>query len=30
MNIIETIENEQMRVDIPDFRAGDTIRVHAR
>ena len=30
MNIIETIENEQMRVDIPDFRAGDTIKVHAR
>jgi len=30
MNIIETLENEQMRVDIPDFRPGDTIRVHAR
>ena len=30
MNLLENIEKEQMRVDIPDFRAGDTIRVHAR
>ncbi len=30
MNILENIEKEQMRVDIPDFKAGDTIRVHAR
>ena len=30
MDIIETIEKEQMRLDIPDFKAGDTIRVHAR
>lgn len=30
MNIIDTLEKEQMRVDIPDFKAGDTIRVHAR
>jgi large subunit ribosomal protein L19 len=30
MNIVETLENEQMRVDIPAFKAGDTIRVHAR
>ena len=29
-NIIENIEKEQMRVDIPDFKPGDTIRVHAR
>jgi large subunit ribosomal protein L19 len=29
-NIIENIEKEQMRTDIPDFKAGDTIRVHAR
>ena len=28
--IIDNIEKEQMRVDIPDFKAGDTIRVHAR
>jgi large subunit ribosomal protein L19 len=30
MNIIDALENEQMRVDIPDFKTGDTIRVHAR
>ena len=30
MNIIENLEKEQMRVDIPDFKPGDTIRVHAR
>lgn len=30
MNIIENLEKEQMRTDIPDFKAGDTIKVHAR
>ncbi len=30
MNITEMIEKEQMRGDIPDFRAGDTVKVHAR
>ncbi len=30
MDVIDNIEKEQMRVDIPDFKAGDTIRVHAR
>ena len=30
MNIIENLEKEQMRLDIPDFKAGDTIKVHAR
>ncbi len=30
MNIIETLEKEQMRLDVPDFKPGDTIRVHAR
>jgi large subunit ribosomal protein L19 len=30
MNIIDNIEREQMRVDIPDFHVGDTIKVHAR
>ncbi len=29
-NIVENIEREQMRIDIPDFKAGDTIKVHAR
>jgi large subunit ribosomal protein L19 len=30
MDIIEGLEREQMRLDIPDFRPGDTIKVHAR
>ena len=30
MDIVETIEKEQMRLDIADFKPGDTIRVHAR
>lgn len=30
MDIIQSLEREQMRIDIPDFRAGDTIRVHAK
>ncbi|MBW1797253.1 MAG: 50S ribosomal protein L19 [Deltaproteobacteria bacterium] len=30
MNIIEAIEKEQMRGDIPDFRPGDTVKVHAK
>ena len=30
MDIIEAIEREQMRLDIPDFRAGDTVKVHAK
>ncbi|MFH1243291.1 MAG: 50S ribosomal protein L19 [Pseudomonadota bacterium] len=30
MNVIETLENEQMRTDIPHFGPGDTVRVHAR
>ena len=29
-NIIENLEKEQMRLDIPDFKPGDTIRVHAK
>ncbi|WP_285213647.1 50S ribosomal protein L19 [Lactiplantibacillus plantarum] len=28
--LIEKITNEQLRTDIPDFRAGDTVGVHAR
>ena len=28
--LIEMISSEQLRTDIPDFRAGDTVRVHAR
>ncbi len=30
MDIIEAIEREQMRLDIPDFRSGDTVKVHAK
>jgi large subunit ribosomal protein L19 len=29
-NIIERIDREQMRYDVPDFRAGDSVRVHIR
>ncbi len=28
MNIIENIEREQLRADIPAFKAGDTVKVH--
>lgn len=30
MNIINVIEQEQLRQDIPAFRAGDTVRVHVK
>jgi large subunit ribosomal protein L19 len=30
MNVMEMIEREQMRGDIPDFRTGDTIKVFVR
>ena len=30
MNIIETLEKEQLRSDIPAFGPGDTLRVHAK
>jgi len=30
MNILEMLEKEQMRIDVPDFRPGDTVKVHAR
>ena len=30
MNIIETLEKEQMRDDIPKFGPGDTVKVHAK
>ena len=28
--LIESITKEQLRTDLPDFNAGDTVRVHAR
>ena len=30
MNIINVLEHEQLRTDIPEFRAGDTVRVHVK
>ena len=30
MNIIETLEKEQLRSDIPAFGPGDKVRVHAK
>lgn len=30
MNMLEQIENAYLRDDIPDFRPGDTVRVHVR
>ncbi|KUJ96572.1 MAG: large subunit ribosomal protein [Desulfonauticus sp.] len=30
MNILEKIEREQMRMDLPKFKAGDTVKVHVR
>ncbi len=30
MNFIQEIENEHMRLDIPEFRSGDTVKVHLR
>ena len=30
MNILDRIDQEQMRFDLPEFRPGDTIKVHIR
>ena len=30
MNPIEAVEREQLRSDIPDFKPGDTVRVHVK
>ncbi|ABB37896.1 ribosomal protein L19 [Oleidesulfovibrio alaskensis G20] len=30
MNIIKKIELEQMRLDIPKFKSGDSVKVHMR
>lgn len=30
MDLIKKIENEHRRLDLPDFRAGDTIKVYMR
>ena len=30
MRVIEQLEKEQMRMDLPDFRPGDTVKVHVK
>lgn len=30
MNPVELVEREQLRTDLPDFKVGDTIRVHVK
>lgn len=30
MNVINKIEREQMKTDVPDFGPGDTVNVHSR
>lgn len=30
MEIINKIEKEQIRLDLPEFRAGDTVKVHVK
>lgn len=30
MNVINKIEREQMKAEVPDFRPGDTVNVHSR
>ena len=30
MNVIEAIEKEQLRSDIPEFRPGDTLKVYVK
>jgi len=30
MNILDKIESESLRYDMPDFRPGDTVKVHIR
>jgi large subunit ribosomal protein L19 len=30
LHVVENVEREYMRVDIPHFQAGDTVKVHVR
>ena len=30
MNALEMIERQQLRTDIPDFKPGDTVKVHVK
>jgi len=30
MDAVELVEREQLRTDLPDFRVGDTVKVHVK
>ncbi len=30
MNTLDMVENQQLRADIPDFKPGDTVKVHVK
>jgi len=30
MNLMEAVDNSQLRTDLPQFRSGDTVRVHVK
>jgi large subunit ribosomal protein L19 len=30
MNLLQAVDNSQMRSDLPHFRSGDTVRVHVK
>lgn len=30
MDILKALEQEQLRTDVPDFKPGDTVRVHVK
>jgi large subunit ribosomal protein L19 len=30
MNIVEAVENEYLKADVPKLRSGDTVRVHVK
>ncbi len=30
MNVIDTLERQQLRDDLPEFKAGDTLKVHVK
>ena len=30
MNAIDTVEKQQLRTDLPDFKPGDTVKVHVK
>jgi large subunit ribosomal protein L19 len=30
MNTLDVLDSQSLRTDVPDFRAGDTLKVHVR